>query len=609
MPDPLGKRVLGHGPRPCDIMLVGEAPGREEANRGVPFIGMAGEELNRHYLPLAGLSRGRIRVNNVWPFRPPKNRDPNPDEIDKGCALLLEDITNTDPSIIIAAGRISASVFAGRNVVMERDHGIPFWWEDRIVIPVYHPALGLHTTGMIRFIRDDFMAVGRVLAGELLPRVSGDASLRSPVEYAEVCSVPELLDTLAPLRPGGCIAIDTETDDGHPWSVQYSVEEGKAYLISASTLPILAALGRAIADNGLVVVMHSAKFDLGILALMGITVGEFADTMIAAYVLGDEAGLGLKVLGYRHFGIDMADYRELVAESSARRAVEYVEKAASMEWGDSDPVVEYKGREIKVRRPQNVGKRLMQLLKKHGSDGTLLREKWEGMKEVDAVVDALGDMPFGSIAEIDRERAVYYACQDADVTLRLWNKLRGKLVDTRLMPTFKRDCGIVPLVADMEREGMPVDREYFMALEHDLEGRRDDLLMRICDFMRTDVVRGRTFLRDGEAYNPNSPVLCAEYCEFLGLRAKNTEAENLKPYADKYEGIRLHLEYKHLSKILGTYVSKFAHLTTDRLSTDINLVRTGTGRLSSSNPNLQNIPVRDELGRKIRSGFKVSGII
>jgi uracil-DNA glycosylase family 4 len=594
------KLIIGNGPQPTDVMLVGEAGGREEGNRGVPFVGKSGEELNRQYLPLAGLSRGRVRVNNIYPHNPPNNRDPNEEEIAYGWTLLLEDIRKTQPWLIIAAGRIAATQFAGREVVMEREHGIPFWWEGRVVVPVYHPAAGLHNTGMIKFIRQDFKVVRQVLNGELVPLTKQHLAT---VEYEEVTTVPEMLDTLT----GECqwLAIDTETADGQPWSIQYSTKEGRAYLVRTSALPLLGALRGVVSDDRCTVVLHNAKFDLRVLGQLGIHPKQFVDTMLAGYVLGSEASLSLKSLGYRNFGVEMREYRELVAESAARRAVEYISNAASREWEDSAPVVEYKGKHIHLRQPQNVGKRLRNLLSKHGDDGHALREKWGGMKEMEQVIDALGEMPGGSIAEIPISEAVRYACQDADVTLRLWNVFKPRLEEEGLMGTFKRDCSIVPMVVDMEEAGMPVDRGYFKGLEGELIQALDETHLAINKFMSTDTPRGhKPYLSSGEVYNPDSPTQCMEYCKYLGLRGvRNTEAENLKPFVSEYTGIRLHLAYKHYSKLLGTYVSRFANLSTGRLGTNINMVRTTTGRLSSSDPNLQNIPVRDVWGKKIRKGF------
>ena len=69
-----GKFVRGTGPKPARVALIGEAPGKEESFRGVPFVGDSGTELSELYFPLAGLRRSQVYIDNVWPWRPPNNQ-------------------------------------------------------------------------------------------------------------------------------------------------------------------------------------------------------------------------------------------------------------------------------------------------------------------------------------------------------------------------------------------------------------------------------------------------------------------------------------------------------------------------------------------------------
>ena len=139
--------VLGIGNSKSDTMLVGEAPGYHEDKKGIPFIGQSGVYL-RELLELAGLNESNLYITNVVKCRPPKNRDPFPDEINTCVKYFLsKEIDFVNPVFIITAGRIATSVIIGNSVQMRNCVGHDYKIGKRWVLPIYHPSYTLQHGG------------------------------------------------------------------------------------------------------------------------------------------------------------------------------------------------------------------------------------------------------------------------------------------------------------------------------------------------------------------------------------------------------------------------------------------------------------------------------
>ncbi len=208
-------------------------------------------------------------------------------------------------------------------------------------------------------------------------------------------------------------------------------------------------------------------------------------------------------------------------------------------------------------------------------------------------------LPF---AEVPIEVASRYACEDADVTLRLAERFLGELEERNLTELYREvELPLVPVLAALERRGMALDVEVFRQMAGRLEGELATL------------ERECTILAGGE-FNLNSPHQLAEVLfERLKLpvvkRTKtgySTDAEVLEVLAAEHELPRKLLEYRELAKLKSTYVDALPvaiNPKTGRLHSSFNQTVAASGRLSSSEPNLQNIPIRTPLGREIRRGF------
>lgn len=205
--------------------------------------------------------------------------------------------------------------------------------------------------------------------------------------------------------------------------------------------------------------------------------------------------------------------------------------------------------------------------------------------------------------EIPAEEITMYACEDADITLRLYEVLSDILEEEELKEIAETlEFPLMEVLAKMEMQGVLVDREMLKEFSVTL---RDDLI----------ALEQKIYNKAGTEFNINSPKQLGEVLfDKMGLPAgKKTKtgqystAESvLTKLAAEYEMPDLILEYRALSKLKSTYVDalpKLINEETGRIHTDFNQSIAATGRLSSSNPNLQNIPIRTERGREIRKAF------
>jgi DNA polymerase-1 len=209
-----------------------------------------------------------------------------------------------------------------------------------------------------------------------------------------------------------------------------------------------------------------------------------------------------------------------------------------------------------------------------------------------------------SFAEVAIDDAARYAAEDADITLRLHRVLSAKLATEPSLETVYRDIEVplVPVLARMEANGILIDADELRRQSQDL-GRR-----MLAAQQKATELAGRTF-------NLDSPKqLQALLFDELKLPAlvktptgqPSTNEEALEAIADQHELPRIILEYRGLAKLRSTYTDKLSEMVnpdTGRVHTSYHQAGAATGRLSSNDPNLQNIPIRTEDGRRIRKAF------
>ncbi|ARJ64964.1 DNA polymerase I [Magnetospirillum sp. ME-1] len=291
----------------------------------------------------------------------------------------------------------------------------------------------------------------------------------------------------------------------------------------------LARLAPLLADPSVLKVGHNIKYDMQVMAGLGLGVEAFDDTMLLSYVLdGASHGHGLDELCLLHLGHTNIPFSAVC--------------------------------------------------------GT-------GRNQV-------------TFDRVPLDKACAYAAEDADMTLRLHGLLKPRLLADRMVTVYETlERPLVPVISAMERDGIKVDRAQLMGLSEDFGRRLGEL--------ETEVVA----LNNGEAFNLGSPQQLGKVLfETLGLPGgKKTKTGQWATGADVLEELApLHplparlLDWRMLSKLKGTYTDALVaqiNPATGRVHTSYALAATTTGRLSSSDPNLQNIPIRTEEGRKIRHAF------
>lgn len=154
--------VFGDGPDDARVLIIGEAPGKNEDLSGHPFVGAAGKYLDE-LLGHAGLERGDVYIANVLKCRPPGNRDPRPDEIEQ-CADFLRDQTRAiDPEFIVTLGNFSTRFILKTELGITRLHGNLQRAGKFKVFPVYHPAAAIYDRTKREVLERDFETLGQLL--------------------------------------------------------------------------------------------------------------------------------------------------------------------------------------------------------------------------------------------------------------------------------------------------------------------------------------------------------------------------------------------------------------------------------------------------------------
>ncbi len=207
-----------------------------------------------------------------------------------------------------------------------------------------------------------------------------------------------------------------------------------------------------------------------------------------------------------------------------------------------------------------------------------------------------------TMAQVPVAAAANYAAADADVSLRLREQLEPELRQQGLWQLFVEvEMPLVPVLAKMEQTGIALDVAYLQAMSAEL-------------YQRIKELERRIYAEVGHQFNLNSPQqLGSVLFEELGLKGErrtktgySTEAAILDRLRGQHPVLDMILEYRQLVKLKSTYVDALPALVnprTGRVHTSFNQASVSTGRLSSSDPNLQNIPVRTELGRRVRRAF------
>lgn len=527
--------VLGEGPVPCTWMFIGEAPGYGEDKQGRPFIGVSGKFLNHLLAEFTELRREGVYVTNVVKHRPENNRTPLIGERKPYLPYLYDEIRRVNPDVIVALGGVALWVFDGK-LKVTTEHGrarhivLTDVWEGTLV-PWLHPAYALRST--------DAKIQALVDAKRLHEEVARLGAPTPTIDY-RLGEEDEVVSTL--LRRWGSFGFDTETTSPRRGKV-FQTDEAEMVGYSVSTAPcsgvyvprVRVAEGFAgILESPLwTKVCHNFKFEYKILRRQGIEINGFEDTALAAWLLG-EPRVGLKVLARQHLGVQPIGIKELWPEGIANqpKEVAYQRYKDNFEYGAADP----------------------------------------------------------------------------DNTARLWPVLSKRLDDEGLRDVYEKiEKPLVKVLARMEGRGMGVDVARCAEVAKALGDPRLAALHKVHDVSHSARAK---YCSD---FNINAPDDIAELLTKLGAPLKKrtpvtkryvVDAEALRSIRDWWpEFVDPLLDYRKYTKLVG-YTHGFILLADaeGRLHTSFNqashaeedgsdpLSAPSTGRLSSSGPNLANIP-------------------
>ena len=162
--------VFGEGPAQARLMLVGEAPGEQEAMLGRPFVGKAGKLLDA-FIAGTGLTRGEMYVTNTVKFRPSRiskagrvvNRTPTQEEIAAFLPFLKKEIAQVNPACVVTLGNVPLRALLGEKETIGQAHGQLRRQEDRQYFPMYHPASMIYNPGLKAIFAQDMEKLGQLI--------------------------------------------------------------------------------------------------------------------------------------------------------------------------------------------------------------------------------------------------------------------------------------------------------------------------------------------------------------------------------------------------------------------------------------------------------------
>lgn len=499
------------------------------------------------------------------------------------------------------------------------------------VIGIYHPAAGFYNPELAAFAQEDVQRFAYYLLNPVDPK-------RAPlvdVEFVEEAP-REIRDA----------AVDTEGLEDKPWGLSWSPLKQRGP--RTKTYVWIYKPGKRVPRLAGFILFHNALHDLKILRAMGINTRglDYGDTMVKLYALQLEPQ-SLKAAAYRHLGLKMREFEEVVRPHFNKVALRWLRRATLPDYPKPRPIpiADFKKRKFRIYKPWHAGRRIENMLRAYRNDErkvargeevekpVKLEKRWADLGEsneraigssekidLTEIYQAQAERAMGStfpdfsIFQVPHDEAVQYSGVDAaataliDAPINLLLKSRG--VD-RVYEDMDRRA--IPFVDRMQEKGMRVDVEKLKGLESDLEELRTKSLHRV-----QRVVGDRWF-------NPGSGDQVAGWLySHWGLavqtytdsgRGSTSDAalQMLKGHHAHEGEVREFIEgvqdYRESEKYLGTFVRPiFYYLREDwqgnwRLHANFRITRVLSGRLSSHDPNVLALPSRTALGKKIRYIF------
>jgi uracil-DNA glycosylase family 4 len=619
-----GTIVPPFGPKSSGVLLIGERPGRFEAATRRPFQGPSGKE-QAQYLARYGVDVTKFRMANLCPEYDEHNADPSVEMIRKWTPTLEAEIKSTAPRLIGAVGRYSMRWLLGEQAELDScwglahqggalDPTIAHRANGAIVVPLVHPAAGLHDGDARGFINAGY---GRF--ADVLKRLQAGKSVEirrdeyaGKESYRDITGA-QLAKAVSKIGKCSVVGLDTEGTLDNPWSVQVSLARGTGLCLRCSQPDFakgIAALQQA-TSRGALIVIHNGMYDLGMCQAMGLDLSRarLFDTMIAAYLLRLEPQ-GLKALSWRWCGVKMSSYQDTVGDVGRDKQLLYLCEIISREWPKPDAEVVFNNDgTVKLYQPQAIGRRAESILSDAYSEGADPYERWKQVdKKLRATVEReLGPMPIGTLADLPLDRAIGYSTKDCDVTLRLYYKLKAELERLNLTSLMDACMATLPVFSEMQSNGMPASRPHFEKLAEDM-----------WDEMCVIQQRLSKQYYGGQPFNPGSHIHVGSLLRRRGLEpAKRTSTGAMSTGKASIEYLRYTdpaisdvFEWRERRHIKDSFAEPVLERIPEGtvevcdIKPQIKTTRIPTRRLASTDPNLLAIPVRNDIGRRVRAGYQ-----
>lgn len=592
--------IHGSGPVPSDLAFVAEAPSRDELRTGMPLTGPSGKVNWTFAARYGGVTRDMGYVTN-WskmPLNGTHKEEMDDEEAREWTAYLQEELDAVAPKTVVALGAYAVRALLGPGYSLRWSNGRAYTdARGRVVVPVVHPAAGLHEPDALRHTAAGY-------AGLRLLR-EGRATVRPGREEWHAGGTTHVIRSGdAWVWPAGPVevGIDTEGTVEHPFCLTFSWDGKQAYLIYADDKEMLEAFAVWLEVAATTIYMHNAVHDAAVLREMGIDVWKFDvhDTMVDAFNLQDMP-LGLKDIAQGELAEPMTEYQDVVGpwqeKAEAEWRIEAYKRAVSSLSYEQQFTAKGKPRMSKGAPVfKRVGPELQTRLALHVERGHQLHldeEHWAGRE--------LGrPKPGLDLLLVPPEIHVPYAGRDAYVTRTLGPLLKTRVQAAGLQAVSELDHAVLPMVDDMEQVGLHVDIERLWEVRGELSTKRAAVEEQIRE------VTGRADFNPGSA--DDVEAFCLENKVPLTKLTKSrkrysTDGNVLTMLQDHHPLIPLILEHRELSKYESSYLAPLAaevDLSTNTLYHDIRYARVVSGRFAGR---VLTWPSKTELGMKLRSIF------
>lgn len=544
----------------CDVMIIGEAPGHDEDLVGTPFVGASGSLL-RTIVDDVGLDEFGLVYTNTVRCRPPNNASPQVRYVNRCKPKLIEEIERFDPKLVVLLGNTplkavlgETGITAWRGAKLERD--------GRTYIPSFHPAYILRNNNELPSLLADLQAAYDMLSG------NDNQSLIDDYDITLVAGEADAKEMYEAIKAAGTVAWDTESRDARPYAngarmimLSFAINKPKrAWAVLPDNERVAGYCMALLRDPTLKIICHNAKYDQHVVwSEWGIEVpGIVGDSMIASWVIDSTPGRhGLKHLAGRL--LSLYEYNHELDQYHQDNPKSDPSKGGDQALVPVDVLAPYAA--IDAIATLEIHRRLY--------------------KQMDTVQRTLYNQLLMPVSDV------------------LWRMERsGVALDQHIVRRYIKAYGSI---RDTQYDRMmndPMVEKFVKFMQRKL-----DTAFQIKYAGKTTRARKPVF-----SFNPRSaPQMRALLFSqrFLGLEVlgktksgdPSTKWEYIKPFSHDNTFLQAYHYHALMSKMLSTYVGPAADAWLDadgRVRSTYNIHGTVSGRLSSSDPNLQNIPTPEK---------------